>query len=75
MKKRIIALMIALAFMLSSMQTVSFAAEAGDHIRLNVTSSATKLKAGDEFDVAIRVSGNNNLIGALSIAVNYDKDV
>lgn len=75
MKKRIIALMIALAFMLSSMQTVSFAAEAGEHIRLNVTSSATKLKAGDEFDVAIRVSGNNNLIGALSIAVNYDKDV
>ncbi|MDO4374695.1 MAG: YDG domain-containing protein [Clostridia bacterium] len=57
------------------MQTVSFAAEAGEHIRLNVTSSATKLKAGDEFDVAIRVSGNNNLIGALSIAVNYDKDV
>lgn len=75
MKKRIIALMIALAFMLSSMQTVSFAAEAGEHILLNVTSSATKLKAGDEFDVAIRVSGNNNLIGALSIAVNYDKDV
>ena len=75
MKKRIIALMIALAFMLSSMQTVSFAAEAGEHIRLNVTSSATKLKAGDEFDVVIRVSGNNNLIGALSIAVNYDKDV
>lgn len=75
MKKRIIALMIALAFMLSSMQTVSFAAEAGEHIRLNVTSSATKLKAGDEFDVAIRVNGNNNLIGALSIAVNYDKDV
>lgn len=75
MKKRIIALMIALAFMLSSMQTVSFAAEAGEHIWLNVTSSATKLKAGDEFDVAIRVSGNNNLIGALSIAVNYDKDV
>ena len=31
MKKRIIALMIALAFMLSSMQTVSFAAEAGEH--------------------------------------------
>lgn len=75
MKKRIIALMIALAFMLSSMQTVSFAAEAGEHIRLNVTSSATKLKAGDEFDVVIRVNGNNNLIGALSIAVNYDKDV
>lgn len=75
MKKRITALMIALAFMLSSMQTVSFAAEAGEHIQLNVTSSATKLKAGEEFDVVIRVSGNNNLIGALSIAVNYDKDV
>lgn len=75
MKKRIIALMIALAFMLSSMQTVSFAAEAGEHIRLNVTVKRDKLKAGDEFDVAIRVSGNNNLIGALSIAVNYDKDV
>lgn len=75
MKKRIIALMIALAFMLSSMQTVSFAAEAGEHIHLNVTSSATKLKAGEEFDVVISVNGNSNLIGSLSLMVTYDKDV
>ena len=75
MKKRIIALMIALAFMLSSMPTVSFAAEAGEHIQLNVTSSATKLKAGDEFDVVISMNGNSNLIGSLSLMVTYDKDV
>ena len=75
MKKRIIALMIALAFMLSSMPTVSFAAEAGDHIQLNVTSSATNLKPGDEFDVVVSVNGNSNLIGSLSLTVTYDKDV
>lgn len=75
MKKRIIALMIALAFMLSSMPTVSFAAEAGEHIQLNVTSSATNLKPGDEFDVVVSVNGNSNLIGSLSLMVTYDKDV
>lgn len=75
MKKRIIALMIALAFMLSSMPTVSFAAEAGEHIQLNVTSSATNLKPGDEFDVVVSVNGNSNLIGSLSLTVTYDKDV